>query len=290
MSGKSKSKPAESPSPIGEISQEPSALESFLDANQKKLLMVGILVILILVGYVIYDGLREMSIRDEAATVAAAKTVPEYEKVSQEMAGKTTGGTALLLKTELLWQDQQQQEALSTLQDFISSYPEHPALGSAYARLGSYHQQLGNTAEAKEAFNKTVETQSATSSWALLSLGDLAREAGENDEAKSFYERIINEYETSHFQVKALARERLKMVGVTSPTEKAPEPEEKPEPPKPVKPAPAPAEEPETADSPTPQPGSSDEPETNSTPQPEPTTAPTGEPRSDPAPEEPAAE
>lgn len=282
MSGKSKPKPAESPSPIGEISQEPSALESFLDANQKKLLMIGILVILILVGYVIYDGLREMSIREEAATVAAAKTVPEYEKVSQEMAGKTAGGSALLLKTELLWQDQQQQEALTTLQDFISNYPEHPALGSAYARLGSYHQQLGNLAEAKDAFNKSVETQSATSSWALLSLGDLAREAGETDEAKSFYERIINGYETSHFQVKALARERLTMVGVSSPTEKAPEPEEKPAPPKPAEapkpapPAPAPAGGPETTEPPTPQPES--------------TSGPTEEPRPAEALEEPAAE
>ena len=224
MSSKSKSQPAETPSPIGEISQEPSAFESFLDANQKKLVLVGILVIFILIGYVIYDGLKNMAIRDEAATVAAAKTVPQYEEVSQELEGKTAGGSALLLKTQLLWNDQQQQEALTTLGNFISKYPEHPAIGSAHARLGSYLQQLGEIEKAKEAYNEAVETESATSSLALLALGDLAREAGQNKEARTFYDRIITEYETSHFQVKGLARERIKLIGVASPSEKAPEP------------------------------------------------------------------
>lgn len=255
MSAKPDSKPNETPSPIGEISQEPSALESFLDANQKKLVIIGVLAILILVGYVIFDGLQQMKTREEAAAVAAARTVPEYEKVSEKLAGKTAGGSALILKSQLLWDDQQQQEAIATLEEVIADYPDHPAIGSAYASLGSFQQQLGNLAEAKEAFTKSAEAQSAASSYALLSLGDLARQAGENDEAKAYYDRIITEYEDSHFQVKNLARNRIELIGVKSPVEKAPEPAQPQGQPQPgdfsppvglpdVSPTPQPADEP----------------------------------------------
>lgn len=275
MSGKSQSKPEEAPSPIGEISQEPSALESFLDANQKKLVIIGILVILILVGYVVYDGLREMTIRDNAALVANSKTVPELEKTSQALEGETAGGSALLLKTQLLWKDQQQQEAVNTLEEFISKYSEHPAIGSAYTRLGSYQQQLQNLAKAKDAYNKAVDTESAASPLALLALGDLAREAGEDESAKVLYERIISDYETK-FQMKTLAQRRIDMIGVKAPVEKQPEPPKKPgavtppvnspgnnpaNPVKPTPPASTPAPIPAPAPAPTPAPAPAPEPE-----------------------------
>lgn len=224
MSAKSDPYPKEAPSPIGEISQEPSALESFLDANQKKLVVVGILAILVLVAYVIYDGVRDMKIRDRAAAVAAARTVPDYEKVSEELSGMTAGGSALLLKAHVLWQDQQQQEAIATLDEFLSSYPEHPALGSAYTRLGSYQQQRGNVDEAKEAFGKAAELDSPASSLAIISLGDLARSEGDSEAAEAFYNRILDDYGESFLQVKRMARERIKLIGVNPPVEKAPEP------------------------------------------------------------------
>ena len=224
MSEKTAPKPESGPSPIGEISQEPSAFEAFLDANQKKLVIIGILVILCLIGYVIFDGLKTLSAKNAAGDVAAARTVPELEAVSKTHAGTNAGGSALLLKSQLLWQEQQQQEAITAVQSFISEYPEHPAIGNAYASLGSYKQQLGETEEAKAAYQKSADTESSASSLALLALGDLALTAGNGDEAKAFYDRITTEYEDSHFQVKGMARERLKLIGVQAPTEKAPEP------------------------------------------------------------------
>jgi len=223
MSKKTESQPESGPSPIGEISQEPSALEAFLDANQKKLILVGILAILCLIGYVIYDGLRKLAASDAAGEVAAARTVPELDAVSKSRAGTNAGGSALIFKSQRLWQDQQQQEAIDTLQSFVNDYPEHPAIGSAYASIGSYHQQMGKLDEAKAAYEKSAETTTAASSLALLSLGDLARSAGDHDAAEAFYKRITTEYEDSHFQAKTWARQRLELIGVDAPTEKAPE-------------------------------------------------------------------
>lgn len=224
MSEKTAPQPEKDSGPIGEISQDPSAFEAFLDAHQKKLIIIGILAILGLVGYVIYDGLRKMADRNAAGDVDAARTVPEYDAVSKKHEGTNAGGSALIFKSQLLWRDQQQQEAITAIESFISDYPDHPALGNAYASLGSYHQQLGNLEDATTAFEKSAETKSSASSLALLSLGDLALNSGKGEEAQAFYDRIITEYETSHFQVKKMARDRIKLIGVNAPTDKVPEP------------------------------------------------------------------
>ena len=230
MSEKSDSTPEQGPSPIGEISQEPSALEAFLDANQKRLLVIGILAVLGLVGYVIVTGLQKKGKQDAAAAVAAGRTVPDYTALSKEYEGEVAGGTALLLKAQLLWSDQQQEEAITAVEEFISNYPEHPSFGNAHTTLGSYLQQVEKLDEAKAAFTKSAESKSATSSIALLSLGDIALQAGESDKAKEYYDRIITEYEGTHPQVKGFAQERIKLIGVKPPVEKAPEP------PKPITP------------------------------------------------------
>lgn len=217
-------KPENGPSPIGEISQEPSAFEAFLDANQKKLIILGILAILFLVGYVVVTGLQKKAKEEAAAAVADARTVPQYEAVSQEYAGENAGGSAIILKSQLLWSDQLQEEAIEALETFVSEYPDHPAIGSALASLGSYQQQLNNLDKAREAFQKAADSESAASSLALLSLGDLALQAGEDEKAEEIYNKIVSEYETSHLQVKAMAQNRLKLINVESPSEKAPEP------------------------------------------------------------------
>jgi tetratricopeptide (TPR) repeat protein len=224
MSENNEQNPDNGPSPIGEISQEPSAFEAFLDANQKKLMSVGILAILCLVAYVIVTGQDKMAKEEAAAAVAKARTGAQYQAVSEEYDGENAGGSAILLKSQLLWRDQQQQEAIEALETFVSEYPEHPALGSAYASLGSYQQQLKNLDEAKEAFEEAAETKSAASSLALLSLGDLALQAGDDENAEKQYKKIISDYESSHLQVKSMAQNRLKLINVESPTEKKSEP------------------------------------------------------------------
>ena len=110
------------------------------------------------------------------------------------------------------------------LETFVSKYPEHPAVGSGYASLGSYQQQLKNLDKAREAFEMAAKSESAASSLALLSLGDLELQAGKDEDAKKIYEKIISEYESSHLQVKSMAQNRLKLVNVQSPSEKKSEP------------------------------------------------------------------
>ena len=67
--------PDQAPSPIGEISQEPSSFEAFLDAHQKKLIIAGIILIIALVAYVVGDGLKQQELENHSAEVSAARTL-----------------------------------------------------------------------------------------------------------------------------------------------------------------------------------------------------------------------
>ena len=229
MSEQSQESHPKGPSPIGEISQEPSAFEAFLDAHQKKLLLLGIVAIIALVIFVVVDGLQKIENEKAAAEVAAARTVPEYESVAQKHASRNAGGSALIYKAQLQWRDQQKQEAIKTLEGMIQSYPEHPAIDSALSTLASYQHQEGNIEKAKENFQAASEKNGPTSSLALLALGDIAREEGDLVKAKELYTSIVDQFSTSHPQVKTLAEQRIELVGVTPPSEATPAPAEAPQ-------------------------------------------------------------
>ena len=163
--------PDQAPSPIGEISQEPSSFEAFLDANQKTLIIGGIIVIIALVAWVVIDGLKQQQLQNHSAEVSAARTLSELEVEASEKAGTNAGGTALLRKAQLQWRDLQQPEAIETLEAFVSEYPDHPAYASGLASLASYQHKMGNLEGAKENYGKAVEEEAAISSMARMSSG-----------------------------------------------------------------------------------------------------------------------
>ena len=212
------------PVPVGEISQQPSAFENFLDANQKKLIIGGIIIIVALVAYVVVDGLAKNTLENNSAAVSAARTVPELETQASEKAGTNAGGTALIHKARLQWEDLQQAEAVKTLESFLSDYPEHPAYASGLASLASYHQNMGEVEKAKEYYSKAVEENAAVSSIALISLGDIARNEGDDEAAKAFYDKASSEYGELHANIKGLAERHAKLLGVEAPTKVQPTP------------------------------------------------------------------
>ena len=216
--------PDQAPSPIGEISQEPSSFEAFLDANQKTLIIGGIIVIIALVAWVVIDGLKKQQLQNHSAEVSAARTLPELEAEASKKAGTNAGGTALLRKAQLQWKDLQQPEAIETLEAFVSEYPDHPAYASGLASLASYQHKMGNFEGAKENYGKAVEEEAAISSMALIYLGDIARGEGNDEAAGEYYDRASSEYGDIHANIRKIAERHSKLLGVSSPTEVKPAP------------------------------------------------------------------
>ena len=66
MSEKESPQENQAASPIGEIAHGPSGFDAFLDANQKKLMVIASLLVIGVVVYVIVTGLQQAA-REEAA-------------------------------------------------------------------------------------------------------------------------------------------------------------------------------------------------------------------------------
>ena len=70
-------------SPIAEISHGPSAFETFLDNNQKKLIILGILIALGMAAWVVKEGIREGNYLSAGNALSAADDTAALEEVME---------------------------------------------------------------------------------------------------------------------------------------------------------------------------------------------------------------
>ncbi|MDB4142061.1 tetratricopeptide repeat protein [Akkermansiaceae bacterium] len=222
MSEKESPQENQAASPVGEISHGPSGFDAFLDANQKKLMIIGVLLVFGVVAYVIISGLRQTAREEASAEISAASDLVSLRTAYDKHKDTPSGAVALDKIAKIQWQDQRQDEAIKTLQSVVSEYPEHPLLGSVQMTLGDYQRQLGQLDKAKESYEAAVASDSAVSSPALLALGDLALRENNNEVAKSSFTKVDSDYGERHSSFKNIADAHKKLVGTMGPTEVAP--------------------------------------------------------------------
>ncbi len=215
---------------LGEISQGPGAFETFLDEHHRKILVLGLAAAAAVAAYVINDGLREgretaggHAIHEAAADIESLRTVLENHGESR------AAGSAAVLLAESQWEQDQRDDAVTTLRDFIATAGDHPARPTALASLGSKLAEMGKSGEAAEAFRTLIDARPAgihLAPFALIGLGDLAQQAGDIDEARSHFTRVRNDFPTSPFNDTAASRIAILDAEVPVTVEPPAEPEE----------------------------------------------------------------
>lgn len=196
------------PAPLAEISQGPSAFEQFLDRNQKNLVILSVLAALGAAGLIIYRGIVTSNEESAGAELTKAKDTAALQSVVNNNGQTLAARSAVLLLADRQWTDGQQDTAVATLRKFISENPDHPALPSAQASLGAKLMTQGKAAEATKEFETVVENPQARyiAPYALLCLGDIAAGAGDLDKAESQYKRIKTDFSDSDFAQNADTR------------------------------------------------------------------------------------
>jgi len=209
----------DSPQLLGEISQAPSAFEQFLERNQKALLVLAILAAVGGCGFVIYRGVQTGNENEAGANLVKADDLPALQAITANFPATAAGSSAIVLTAEKQWSSGQKDLAIETLNSFIKSKPQHPAIPSAQASLGSKLMSLGKNAEAAAAFQAVVDNKNGRflAPYALTQLGDLAKLAGDTDKAKGFYDRAQSDYPGSSFG--RLSSQHLVSVKAKPPTE-----------------------------------------------------------------------
>ncbi len=212
------------PIPLAEISQGPSAFEMFLDKNQKYLIILTIALVIGTAAYVVYSGIEKSAEQTAGAALNKAADLAALQAVTSEHAGTRAAGSAAVLLAERQWTEGQQDAAIQTLRDFISANVSHAALPSAQASLGAKLMAQGKSADATAIFQQIVDSPEARfiQPFALISLGDMALVAGDPDKAEISYNRVKQDFPDSGFS--GTASERIASLRAKPPVEVEPPP------------------------------------------------------------------
>ena len=220
---------------IGEIELGPSRHERFLNAHYKKLILVLVLVMVAAVACIVYVTWRARQEADSAAAVISAMKInavhaaadtADYnaavlENVPQDYPSTSAAATAELLRGMQLVAGGQEQQGIAVLEGVIAASPEDVLRVRAQAYLAGYYMNGGNSHKATELWQAVSRSgQSPYLALSLLCLGDLAKEAGEEEQARAYYEKLQKECASSPLNVNA--QQRLLLLGVDAPEPVAP--------------------------------------------------------------------
>jgi tetratricopeptide (TPR) repeat protein len=214
----------ESTAPLAEISQAPNAFEAFLDRNQKGIVVLAILLALGGAAAVILRGIEKSRQETAGAALVKADDIAALQAVVSEHANTNAAGSAMVLLADRQWAASKQDEAIGTLQKFIADAPSHIAIPTAKASLGSKLMLQGKSGDAAKIFEELASDPSAKfiAPFALISLGDISKSAGDADKAEPFYAKVNTDFPDSSFA--ETASKRIATLRAKAPTEIAPPP------------------------------------------------------------------
>ena len=191
----------ESPVPLAEISQGPGAFEQFLDRNQKNLIVLSIIITLCTASYVVYSGIEKSKQETAGADLNKAEDTTSLQAVITEHGTTKAASSAMILLADHQWTEGQQEQSIKTLNQFISTNPQHPALPTAKASLGAKLMLQGKNADAIKTFQDLSTDPKARfiAPFALISLGDIYRASGDIEKAEASYNQAKTEFPESKF-------------------------------------------------------------------------------------------
>lgn len=223
---------SDTPRPLGEISQAPAAFDQFMDRNQNKLIALAVVIAIAAAVVIVWRGFKQSHEHTAGAALTQADDQAALQKLIKEYPKTAAGGSARVLLAEKQWEEGQQDASIATLKEFLSENPEHPALATAQASLGSKLASQGKAEEASKIFEQLAANEKARNlaPFALLSLGDLAKAAGDATKAEGFYQRAQNEFPDSTFANTATRRLTLLKAKPPVEIEAPPAPPEAPAP------------------------------------------------------------
>lgn len=222
---------------IGEIELGPARHEQFLNKHYKKLIIGLIIFMLLAVAAIVYGVWRHRQTTDGAAAVMAVTKAPtgvvpvsEYDaaalqQIQLKYPGTHAAATAELMRGMQLVDAGQEQEGLAILQSVIANATEPFLSIRAKAYMAGHYMRGGDTQKATELWQGVTQAgASPYQALAYLSLGDLAKQAGDTSMAQLYYKSLIENCPSSPLQTSA--EQRLLLLEVDPPVPVAPAPTE----------------------------------------------------------------
>ncbi|MDI1315579.1 tetratricopeptide repeat protein [Prosthecobacter sp.] len=223
-------------SQLDSTSQELPAtgMEKFMEDNSRKLVWLFIIAVVALCAYAFLQHQNTLKANEAAEAFTGAKTVEDCDLVISRYPGTMAAANALLLKADLLWDQNKKSSAVEALKEFTTKDASNPLAVFALLGLGTKLDAMGESKEAQAIFERITSefSSSEAAPLAQVRLGDLLWAQGKADEAKKAYEEIAVKFpDMPGFQV--IGQNRLDWITATLPTKEvdappAPKVESKP--------------------------------------------------------------
>ncbi len=196
------------------------AWEKFLDKNFKTLLLAFIALVIALCLYGVIQYMNRAKALKAGEAYVSAKTVEDLDVVIQEHGGTMAAGNALLKKADLLWEQNKKTSSVDMLTEFTVKHKDHPLLPQALLALGSKLESLGKRGDAKTVFERLVNEFAKTDVAALagVRLGDLLWADGKEDEAKKVYKGLAAKFPGSDNAILNQGETRTQWIAAKLPT------------------------------------------------------------------------
>ena len=210
------------PIPIAEIEQGPSKFEEFLDKNQKKLVILAILIFLGVLAYVFMSGLEKKKAADAGAAFMQATDEESFNKIITDHSSSPAAGTAAIAIAQLRTTDDDRTAALN---HFIDTYPDHPGVPAKLLELALIQINAGKNSDAENTLNKLISNDKSAflAPRAKIALADIAASQNELEKAEQIYTEI-KESKNAHFS--DIAAQRLTYLKAKDPVLVTKKPEE----------------------------------------------------------------
>lgn len=208
-------------SQIDSTSQELPAtgMEKFLEDNLRKLVWLFIIVVAAIIAFGVIKHQNTLKANEAAEAFTGAKTVEDCDLVISRYPGSNAAANALLLKADLLWDQNKKSSAVEALKEFTSKDASNPLAVFALLGLGSKLDAMGESKEAQAVFERITNefSTSEAAPMAQVRLGDLLWAQGKADEAKKVYEDLAVKFpDMAEFQT--ISQARLDWIAATLPT------------------------------------------------------------------------
>ena len=183
----------------------------FWDRFKKEIVAALLIVLLAVLGFTGYRFYSDRRAAAASAMLASTKTAEEYRQVLQDYPNTAAAADAYLLLAEAQRKDKKFAEANTTLQTFISKYPQHELVSTAKMAVAANLESMGKTDEALAMYQQIVSAYPTAfvAPTALLSQVYILKAKHRDDDARRICETVLTQYRTSFWAGEAMQQLRL---------------------------------------------------------------------------------
>ncbi len=210
---------------------EAGSVVDALDRNRNQILFLIAGSAVIICAVLVLGQVRKQKHLDAAqaySTALGKGEIAGLDAVVVDFEGSIAAGNALLSKAEIQIDQGKPKDAQTTLETFVADYENHPRHVQGIFALGNLFHIAGDTEQARSYYQRAIDEQpdGEITPLARIRLGDLALEAGETKVADQLYQEAYTLHPGTPFF--DYAEQKIALLAIGDPPVV-----ERPEPPKP---------------------------------------------------------